>query len=126
MAAGAAAATPLPISMIVCMLTWYVYMVVTEKSHYYTGITTDLSRRLLQHQDVYEGKAGAKGAKYFRTQKPLAIVYSCCFNNRADASRREREIKKLSKLQKTRLIHAVNDGDSYGVSIRQPTRSGFP
>ena len=86
------------------MLKWYVYIVLTEKSHYYTGITTDLSRRLLEHQDVYDGKAGAKGAKYFRTQRPVSIVYSCCFSNRTEAARREREIKKLSKLQKSRLV----------------------
>jgi len=87
------------------MASWYVYMVLTEKSHFYTGITTDLSRRLQEHLDVYQRKAGAKGAKYFRTQKPLAIVYSCCFSERAEASRHEWEIKKLSKIQKAGLVN---------------------
>jgi putative endonuclease len=98
----------LPIKTICNMATWYVYMVLTEKAQFYTGITTDLPRRLQEHVDVYQGKTGAKGAKYFRTQKPLAIVYSCSFSERAEASRHEWEIKKLSKIQKTQLVNNPN------------------
>lgn len=87
------------------MNTWYVYIVLTEKSHFYTGITTDLARRLQEHTDVYWGKPGARGAKYFRTQKPVAVVYSLGFSNRAEASRHEREIKKLSRMQKEKLVN---------------------
>lgn len=94
------------------MSTWYVYIVLTEKSHFYTGITTDLARRLQEHKDVNQGRSGAKGAKYFRTQKPLTLVYSRCFANRAEASRHEREIKKLSRVQKNQL---VNDKKSGGI-----------
>lgn len=88
------------------MANWYVYIVLTEKSQFYTGITTDLSRRLQEHADASQGKPGARGAKYFRTQKPVAIVYSSTFANRADASRHEREIKKLSRVQKSQLVNS--------------------
>ena len=86
------------------MTTWYVYIVLTEKGALYTGITTDPDRRLREHLDMFERSAGAKGAKYFRTQKPIKIVYSRIFTNRADATRHERAIKNLTRDQKQKLV----------------------
>jgi putative endonuclease len=86
------------------MQTWYVYIIATERSHYYAGITTDLARRFQEHCDTHEGRTGAKGAKFFRLQKPVAIVYSRSFGSRAEASRHEREIKSLSRAKKEMLL----------------------
>lgn len=85
---------------------WHVYMILTDQFTLYTGIATDVERRLLQHCDMYEGKPHAKGAKYFRGRKPLKIVYTECCQDRATASKRELAIKKLSAARKRQLLKA--------------------
>lgn len=65
----------------------------------YTGITTDLKRRLAEHNNDNK-----KGAKYTRVRRPVTPVYQEYWDNRAQASRREHELKKLSRLAKTKLI----------------------
>lgn len=86
---------------------WYVYMILTEKSRLYTGITTNLERRYQEHLDVSEGR-GSKGAKYFRADSPLRLVFTECFEDRANASRRESEIKKMTRRAKEALINGVD------------------
>lgn len=84
--------------------TWYVYMILTDKNRLYTGIATDVDRRLREHQEVAQGKANARGAKFFHTQQPLHIAYVEAFPDRAQASRRERLIKSMSAAQKRKLV----------------------
>ncbi|MCR6653865.1 MAG: GIY-YIG nuclease family protein [Cellvibrionaceae bacterium] len=83
--------------------TWYVYMILTDKKCLYTGIATDVMRRWREHQQVADGVANARGAKYFRSQKPLQVVYVEAFADRPQALRRERLIKAMSAAQKRRL-----------------------
>lgn len=78
--------------------TWYVYMIETEKGSFYTGITTDLERRFLEH---FSGK---KGAKFFHSTMPDSIRYYETYVNRSLASKREAAIKKLSRKQKLILL----------------------
>lgn len=87
-------------------ITWYVYMVLTDKGRLYTGIATDVARRLREHQDVASGVANARGAKYFRSQKPMQVVYVEAFADRPQALRRERLIKAMTAVQKRRLCAA--------------------
>jgi len=65
----------------------------------YSGITTDLKRRIEEHNST-----GKKGAKYLRAKKPVKLVYSKKFKDRNSALVREAEVKKLPKPQKERLI----------------------
>lgn len=78
---------------------WTVYIVRTESGKLYTGITNDLQRRVEQHRNDEK-----RGAKFFRISRPEAVVFSETWSNRSEASKREREIKKLSRPQKLRLI----------------------
>ena len=64
----------------------------------YTGIATDLKRRLHEHN------SSEKGARYTRSRRPVRLVYSEMFPDRSSASRREYEIKKLSRREKLQLI----------------------
>lgn len=64
----------------------------------YTGITTDLGRRLKEHNST------SLGAKYTRTRRPVKLLYSRVFRNRALASREESRIKKLSREKKHALV----------------------
>ena len=80
-------------------MTYYFYMVRCADDSLYSGITTDLKRRIKEHNSD-----GKKGAKYLRAKKPVKLVYSKKFKDRNSALVREAEVKKLPKPQKERLI----------------------
>lgn len=77
---------------------WFVYIIQNEKGHYYTGITTDLARRLKEHS------TSKKGAKFFRTGAPVDMVFTKKFANRSLASKFEAAVKKLSRADKINLV----------------------
>ena len=77
---------------------WWVYIVACSDESLYTGITTDQERRIAEHND------SKKGAKYTRNKRPVNLVYSEMHPNRSTASKREYEIKKLSRAEKLKLI----------------------
>jgi putative endonuclease len=81
-------------------MTYIVYILETERNTYYTGITTDLNRRLAEHN----GK-GNKGAKYTKANPVKTVLYTETLATRSLALIREAEIKKLTKIQKTSLIN---------------------
>ncbi|ARN72837.1 GIY-YIG nuclease family protein [Oceanicoccus sagamiensis] len=83
--------------------SWWVYMVETQSGKLYTGITTDVERRFAEHS----GRAGNKGAKFFRSDKPKKVVFQEQSANRSEASKRESEIKKLSRREKCQLAGVV-------------------
>lgn len=64
----------------------------------YTGITTDLNRRIDEHN------GSPKGAKYTRVRRPVELIYSESYEDKSSASKREYVIKQLSKIQKLSLI----------------------
>lgn len=78
--------------------SWFLYIIRSEKGKLYTGITTDLERRFEEHS------TGKGGAKFFRSDSPLKIEYTENFENRSEASKREAEIKKMTRVQKEKLI----------------------
>lgn len=82
-------------------MSWWVYMIESEDSSLYTGVTTDISRRFAEHLN---GKAGAK---YFKGRKPVAVVYSQQVEGRSEAQQREATIKKLSRSEKLKLKQQV-------------------
>lgn len=85
------------------MQNWTVYILHCGDGSLYTGITTDMARRLYEHNH------SAKGAKYTRVRRPLTLAYQEPAGSRAAACRREWEIKQLSATQKRRLISAPPD-----------------
>ncbi len=77
---------------------WKVYIVECADGSYYTGITTDTKRRLLEHNYSF------KSAKYTRSRRPVRLVYQESALDRSEASRREHAIKKMKRESKIRLI----------------------
>ena len=77
---------------------WCVYIVRCADNSLYTGITTDLERRLFEHNNA------KNGAKYTRPRRPVMLVYQEMADSRSQASKREREIKNLTQQQKLLLI----------------------
>ncbi|MDX7998595.1 GIY-YIG nuclease family protein [Xenorhabdus sp. Reich] len=76
---------------------WYLYLIRTRNGSLYTGVTTDVSRRFMQH-------TSGKGAKALRGKGPLILVYQSLVRDRSIALKVEYRVKKLSKQQKERLI----------------------
>jgi len=78
---------------------YYVYILMCADGTLYTGITTELVRRVDEHN------GSEKGAKYTRVRRPVSLVYSEEYPDRSSASKREYEIKKkMSRAQKLKLI----------------------
>lgn len=67
----------------------------------YTGWTNNLKKR-------FENHCNGKGAKYTKGRGPLELVYFETFEDKRDAMRREFAIKKLTRLQKQKLIKEFN------------------
>lgn len=79
------------------MKQWYLYILECADSSFYTGITVDLKQRLEKHNQGI-------GARFTRGRRPVKIVYHEKQPDRASASRRELEVKKLTREKKMLLI----------------------
>ena len=77
--------------------TWYLYILRCGDDTLYTGITTDVQRRLADH------RAG-KGAKYTRGRAPLELVYEENCGTHSDALKRELAVKALPRAEKEKLF----------------------
>jgi len=78
--------------------SWYIYIVECCDGSFYTGITTDIDRRVLEHNFSF------KAAKYTRSRRPVRLVYKESVSNRSEASKREYSIKRLKRKNKSSLI----------------------
>ncbi|PDO86130.1 GIY-YIG nuclease family protein [Kosakonia pseudosacchari] len=81
----------------IVMTSWFLYLIRTADNMLYTGITTDVTRRFIQHQS-------GKGAKALRGKGALALAFSAEVGERSLALRLEYRIKQLTKRQKERLV----------------------
>lgn len=86
------------------MSTWFVYILRCADDSLYTGITIDVDRRLDEHNTCNK-----KGARYTRARRPVNLVYQQVCEDRASASRREYQLKKLSRKQKLTLLGTGNE-----------------
>ena len=85
-------------------MTCYCYIVECSDGTYYTGWTTDPERRVKQHNKGI-------GAKYTSVRRPVKLVYLELLSSRTDAMKRELAIKKMKRLQKSKLVEGyIPDG----------------
>lgn len=87
-------------------MNWFVYILQCADVSLYTGITTDLKRRVGEHN-----ANDKKGARYTRARRPVVLVYSEQVENRAFAAQREYAIRQLSRAQKLALISTAPKAD---------------
>lgn len=80
---------------------WQVYIVRCTDGTLYTGVATDVLRRVAEHNG-----AGKAGARYTRTRRPVKLVYRERAANRSAACQREYRIKQLDRREKLKLIAA--------------------
>jgi putative endonuclease len=84
---------------------YYLYILKCADGTLYTGITTDLKRRVGEHNGFSGNKKSSLGARYTHSRRPVKLVYSSRkFKNRSTASLAEAQIKKLKRSQKLSLI----------------------
>lgn len=78
--------------------TWYVYFLRCSDNSLYAGITTDIHRRLHEHNYT------KLGAKYTRAKRPVTLAYIEDSPNKSIASKREYHLRKLTKNKKEQLV----------------------
>ena len=78
-------------------MPWSLYIIQCSDESLYTGITTDISRRLKEHN-------AKKGAFYTQNKTPVKLVYQEAMANQSEARKREARIKKLPRPKKLALI----------------------
>ena len=76
---------------------WFIYIVECRDGTYYTGITTDIERRISEHN------TSPLGARYTRARRPVKLHYHETADNRSEALKREIQIKKLPRKRKQSL-----------------------
>lgn len=79
------------------MSEWSVYMLRCADGSLYTGIATDVSRRISEHEQ------GRRGAKYLRGRGPFELVYQQAVGDRSVATKIEYCVKRLSRTEKEDL-----------------------
>ena len=78
-------------------MAFFVYILECGDGSLYTGITTNLNKRLSEH-------SMGKGSKYVRSRLPARILHSEEFETRSEALKRENQIKRLTRKQKRMLV----------------------
>ena len=82
--------------------SWFVYLVRCSDGSFYAGVTTDLERRVRQHNGEIVG-----GANYTRARRPVALAWYEVCENRSVAQQREYSVRRLSKREKQHLAATV-------------------
>ena len=78
--------------------SWFVYLVQCSDASLYAGVTTDLERRVRQHNGEVVG-----GANYTRARRPVALAWYEVCESRSVAQQREYSVRRLSRWEKQRL-----------------------
>ncbi|MGB0206130.1 MAG: GIY-YIG nuclease family protein [Neptuniibacter sp.] len=81
------------------MSDWFVYLLRCSDDSLYTGVTTNIDRRLRQHNGELVG-----GAKYTRLRRPVMLVWKEIHKDRSSAAKKEWQIKQLRRSEKLLLL----------------------
>lgn len=85
--------------------SWHVYLVRCADGSLYTGIATDVERRVQEHNSD-----DTVGAKYTRARRPITLVYHEAVDTRSAALKREHAIRKMSKAEKEKMVRQTKIG----------------
>lgn len=100
-------------------MNWQVYIILCTDDTLYTGITTDIERRLRQH-------ANGRGAKYFRGRLPKMLLYLEGGHDRSSASKRELSIKGMRRPEKQLLVGSGANIACSRQAVARDESSSFP
>jgi len=79
-------------------MKWFLYVLQCSDGTYYTGVTTNIGRRLSEHN------ASSKGARYTKSRRPVKLVCWTTFDDRSTAQKAEYKFKRLTREQKELII----------------------
>ena len=79
-------------------MNWFLYVLECSDGTLYTGVTTNIDRRLNEHN------TSKKGAKYTKTRRPVNLVYHLKFQDRSSAQKAEYRFKQLTREEKEKII----------------------
>ena len=79
---------------------WFVYIVECCDDSYYTGVTTNVDRRVKEHN------GSSRGAKYTRARRPVSLRYIAEYGSRSEAMKVEASLKKLTRAKKKSLTNS--------------------
>ncbi len=96
-------------------MAYAVYIVACADGTLYTGIATDVARRICEHNGGSLSGAElsalstvrGKGARYTATRRPVVLVFEARFETRSAAAKEEARIKRLTRAEKQQLIEAT-------------------
>jgi len=94
--------------------SWFLYLIRCGDGSLYTGITTDVSRRLEEHRN-----GGLRAARYLRGRGPLELVYSSEVGDRSSASAAENRIKRMPVQFKQALVNSQMPLDQWLLQIQE-------
>ncbi len=100
---------------------WYVYLVRCADDTFYCGITTDVRRRLDEHNGLKPG-----GARYTRSRRPVHLELCVEQPDRAGASSLERKVQKLPRSRKMAFLVAVASRNAEGKGGRTEACAQIP
>lgn len=78
---------------------WYIYILACKDKTLYTGVTTNLKRRVEEHN------TSDRGAKYTKGRRPVKLVCSIRKKDKSKALKEEYRIKKLPRVEKLKIIN---------------------
>ncbi|MBP9779993.1 GIY-YIG nuclease family protein [Candidatus Gracilibacteria bacterium] len=99
------------------MSLYSIYILKCSDQSYYTGWTTDVTRRVEEHN------SSPKGAKYTHGRRPVELVYQEVFSTESEARKREYEIKQLKRIEKERLIQGISQCLKIGGTVTESKES---
>ena len=99
-------------------MAWFVYMLRCKDDTLYTGITTELERRLAEHNS-------GKGAKYTKARRPVELIWAERRDDRSEASKREARLKSLSRSRKLETIRSAAYSSLERFKTADPTSARF-
>ncbi len=80
---------------------WFLYVVRCSDDTFYTGVTSNIDRRVNEHNH------SSNGAKYTKTRRPVQLIYWRDFKDRSSAQKAEYKFKKLTRGQKEKIIEDI-------------------
>ena len=94
----------------VSRLRWKVYILKCGDGSFYTGVSTDIERRVYEHNNT------SKASKYTRSRRPVSLVWTSDFMDKSSAHKLECRIKSLNRKRKEELVAScigiLNNNDS--------------
>jgi len=81
---------------------WFVYLLECADGSLYCGVTTELARRLAEHNGERPG-----GARYTKTRRPVRLAASASFPDRSSACKAEAKVKRLPRKDKLAFLRSL-------------------